>query len=382
MRWARVSLAACGVLLLAACTAQAGVPTPPEGPRVLVVAPDAAGDCSRDAPCGFRDALERAGGGTRIELTSGDYGDLAIDGMPRYATFDDAVVVTAAADAAPVVTGLRIAAPHVHLLDLPVAGLLSFDPGSDGGTAERVHVTGSGMFVRADGIEVRDSLLEGGSSVDGIQIARASDVLVESTVIRDYDQSGDNGRHADCIQIFDVERVVIRGNRLANCYNAGIILSGGGRGIQGLLIESNYVQGCVVKSSLCGGGSAAELREQDVSDLVVRNNTFLDGSVRWGSAKGAVFDRNVVAYLSECGSRITNSLVLAWNTRMCRTPGWLDADGNRTGEYEPRDRHAGDLAPVDAAQALITPVGTTRPAPTDIDGHAIPADVAGATVGG
>lgn len=383
MRAARAGVALAGTLALAGCTAGAALPRTADaaGPTTLVVAPDATGDCTAEAPCSFATAVGRAGDGTRIELLSGSYGDLSIDGQSRYAEFEQGVVVTPAADAEPELDGLRISSPRVHLVDLPVAGLLSFDPGGDDGSAVRVHVTGSGMFVRADRIEVRDSVFEGGSSVDGIQIARASDVLIEGNVIRDYDQDGDNGRHADCIQLFDVADVVLRGNRLANCYNAGIIISGGGRGIQGLLIEANFVQGCVVKTERCAGGSAAELREQGVSDLVVRNNTFLNGSVRWGSAPGAVFDRNVVAYLSECGSRITNSIVLDWNRKMCRTPDWLDADGNRTGVYEPRDAAAGDLAPLDPVQALIEPHGTTRAAPAGIDGIALPSDVAGAAAG-
>ncbi|TPX05017.1 hypothetical protein FJ656_08800, partial [Schumannella luteola] len=247
------------------------------------VSPAGTGACTAEAPCGFEDALDRAASGTRIELGPGDYGDLRIDGYRRFAEFADPLVITAAPDAEPVVGGLRISSPGVHLEDLTVAGLLSFDAGADGGRAERVHVTGSGMFVRADHVQVVDSLFEGGSSVDGIQIARASDVLVEGTTVRDYDQEIDNGRHADCIQLFDVADVVIRGNHLSNCYNAGLIISGGGRGIQGLLVEANFIQGCVERTERCGGGSAAELREQGVSDLVVRNNTFLNGSVRWGS---------------------------------------------------------------------------------------------------
>ncbi|AYF98920.1 right-handed parallel beta-helix repeat-containing protein [Protaetiibacter intestinalis] len=365
------------IVALTACTAE---PTPAvdAAPVVLSVLPDGTGDCTAAHPCGFETALARASSNTRIEFGTGDYGSLEISGNGRFAEFAVPLVLTTAPDAAPVIDRLRISAPAVHLVDLTVRGLTAFDPGADGGRAERLHVTGSGMFVRADHVRIIDSLFEGGSSVDGLQIAGASDVVVEGSTVRDYDQEVDNGRHADCIQLFDIADVVLRGNRLANCYNAGIIISGGGRGIQGLLVEANYVQGCVVKTERCGGGSAAEFREQAVDGLVVRNNTFLDGSVRWGSAPGAVFDRNIVGYLSECGSRITRSLVLAWNQKMCAEPAWLGADGNRTGTLEVRDRAAGDLAPLNADEVRIDAAARPDAPITGIDGETIPDDVAGA----
>ncbi|MBN9141829.1 MAG: right-handed parallel beta-helix repeat-containing protein [Micrococcales bacterium] len=365
---------------LVACQGLPGTGT--TAPAVMRVSPDGSGECTPSSPCRLETAIARAGSGTRIELGDGDYGDIRIDGGSRYGDFAEPVVIAPAGEAAPRIAGLRTSTPSIRLEDLTIAGLLSFDDGADGGQAVRVHVTGSGMFARADHLRVIDSLFEGGSSIDGIQIAGASDVLVEGTTVRDYDQEIDNGRHADCIQLFDVSDVVLRGNRLSNCYNSGLIISGGGRGIQGLVIEANFVQGCVVKGPRCGGGSTAELREQSVSGLVVRNNTFLNGSVRWGSVAGAVFDRNVVGYLSDCDAHITNSIVLGWNSKMCRTPASLDTDGNRAGEYTPVDAASGQLAPVDPEQVRIQPWGDPKPAKAGIDGTALPADVAGAVAAG
>lgn len=337
--------------------------------------PAGQGDCSAAAPCTLARALTTTPAGGVIELAAGDYGDLTLrdgGGSP-----DSPLTVRAAPDAVARFGELRSSTPVVWQ-GVRVEGAWFLDDGADGSRIEKAEVDGGGIFVRADHVEVRDSLIHNGSSLDGIQIGGASDVLIAGNTIRDFDQDLDNGRHADCIQLFDVDTVEIRGNRISSCYNAGIIISGGGRGIVDVTIEANFVQGCVAVTAECGGGSAAELRDPGARGLVVRNNTFLDGSVRWGSVSGNVFDRNIVGYLSECGSVVTNTIVASWNRKMCKQPDWLGADGNREGEVEVVDRAGGDLHPIDGAQVRIDPAGDGGPAAEGIDGATLPKDIAGA----
>ena len=380
-RFAAVTVA---LLALAGCTAQpaapAGTGSPGTDPAVTrYAAPAADGDCSSGDPCAITDAVAGARPGDDVELADGDYGDLGL----RVAGGTEAapIRIEPAAGAVARFGELRISTPHLQWSGVLVTGAWFLDDGAQGTEVVGVHIDGGGLFVRTEDVVVRDSLIENGSSIDGIQIASASRVLIQGNTIRDFDQAVDNGRHADCIQLFDIEDVTIRANRISDCYNAGIIISGGGRGINDLLIEANFVQGCAPVSDACGGGSTAELREPGARGLVVRNNTFLDGSVRWGSVDGNVFDRNIVDYLSECTSVVSNTIVANWNRKMCATPTWSAVDGNRTAEVEFVDRAAGELYPSDPAAVRIAGTGSASPADADIDGAALPADVAGATPG-
>jgi len=366
-------------LLLGGCASSPGYGPPPTGEGTTrYAAPGVDGACTPDDPCDIVTAVAGAHAGDRVELAEGDYGDLALrsgGGHP-----DASVVITGAQGAIARIGELRTSIPYLLWTNVTVTGAWFLDDGAQGAELDAVHIDGGGLFVRTEDVVVRDSLIENGSSIDGIQIASAARVLIEGNTIRDFDQRVDNGRHADCIQLFDVDEVTIRANRISDCYNAGIIISGGGRGLNDLLIESNFVQGCAPVTDDCGGGATVELREPGARGLVVRNNTFLDGSVRWGSVDGNVFDRNLVDYLSECATVMTNTIVANWNRKMCAQPEHLGADGNREAEVAFVDRAAGDLRPVDPASIRID--GTTgTPAPTGIDGVALAADVAGASAG-
>lgn len=371
--------AAAALLLASGCAAgPADAPAPVGAGTTRFAAPDAEGGCTSGDPCDALTAIAGAGPGDRVELADGDYGDLALrsgGGTP------EAPVTVAPAEGAVARIGeLRTSIPSLHWTGVTVTGAWFLDDGAQGAELDAVHIDRGGLFVRTEDVVVRNSIVENGSSIDGIQVASAARVLIEGNTIRDFDQRVDNGRHADCIQLFDVEQVTIRANRISDCYNAGIIISGGGRGLNDVLIESNFVQGCAPVTDDCGGGATAELREPGARGLVVRNNTFLDGSVRWGSVEGNVFDRNIVDYLSECATTMTNSIVANWNRKMCRQPDGLGSGGNREAQIVFVDRDSGDLRPVDPASIRID--GTTgASAPTDIDGLSLPADVAGASAG-
>lgn len=377
MKSLRAAIVAGLALLLVACVPTSPSPPPPPAGD-LHVSPTGGGDCSDDAPCTLVVALGRAGSGTRVLLESGDYGSVELPAMGHLADLRANVEISPVDPAeAPTFERLEVSAAHLSWTGVRVTRVWYLNPGADHAVLDAVHLEGGGLFVRARDAVVRGSTFEGGSSLDGIQIGQAAGVLIEGNVIRDYDQSGDSGRHADCIQVFDSSDVVIRGNRIGNCYNAGIIISGGAEdGIDGLLIEANFVQGCVVKDETCRGGSAADLRDPLATGVVVRNNSFTHGSVRVGP--DVVFDRNLVGYLSDCTSPVTNSVIELWNTGLCAEPDAAGRDGNRLGTVSYVDRDAGDLRLADPETARITPSGDAAPADASIDGVALPADIAGA----
>jgi hypothetical protein len=109
----------------------------------------------------------------------------------------------------------------------------------------------------------------------------------------------------------------------------------------------------------------------------VRSNTVLDGAVRLGAQPGTIFDRNIVGYLSDCSSPMTNSIVEDWNHRMCAQPTAVGGAGNRIGTVSFRDRDAGDLRLTDRGSAVIEPIGGAAAAA--IDGSLLPPDLAGAS---
>jgi len=333
--------------------------------------------CTAAEPCAVPTAVSGASAGGSVLLVSGSYPDLVVAGGGGTAA--QPLTVQAAPGADVTLTRVRTTAPHVVWSGLRVVTTFYLNPGSTGSRLTRMHFDGGGLFLRAAQITVADSLFEGGHSIDGIQVGNASDVLIEGNEVHDYDQSSDNGYHADCLQIFDSARVTVRGNRLGNCYNAGIILSpGGGAGMTDIVIESNFIQGCVVRSALCGGGSAVDLRPPKISGLVLRSNTILDGSTRLIASPGLVADRNIVGYLSDCAAPLGNSVILGWNPTGCAQPASLGVNGTRYGAVDFRDRAGGDLHLVTPTQARIEASGSVATAVLDIDDQGLDPRLAGA----
>ncbi|MBO0985729.1 right-handed parallel beta-helix repeat-containing protein [Rathayibacter sp. SD072] len=331
--------------------------------------------CSQAAPCALSTGVQSAPAGSTVRLTTGTYPDATLRGGK--ATAAQPLVVTAAPGASPVLTRVKSYVANIVWSEITVSTTFYLYGANQ--SIESAHFDGGGLFVRNDGAVVRDSLFENGSSIDGIQVGGASDVLIEGNTVRDYDQDKNNGLHADCIQVFESTGVTLRGNTLSNCYNAGIIFSpGAGDGMSDITVESNFVQSCVVKTAQCRGGSAADFREVTASDLLIRNNTFVDGSLRVGGATNTVFDRNIVSYLAACDSPMTNTIVSSWNTKLCKAPALLNAQGNIQGSPRFVSEDTGDLRLVDGDEALIEGWGSTAPAARDIDGSAFSRNTAGA----
>jgi lysophospholipase L1-like esterase len=346
----------------------------------LVAGPKGSGSsCSTSSPCSLETALGKAGEGSVITLADGDYGSLELKGGNNLKKLKSNVLVGPAKGATPTFDRLKLAVPSVTWRGITVTGVMYVNKPAVDTRLENIHVSGTGLFLRSHNVTVTDSLFEGGSSVDGIQVGGASDVLIENNEVRDYDQNKNNGLHADCVQIFDSTNVTLRANKLSNCYNSGIILSSGkGTGMKDILIESNFVQGCIVKTSNCQGGSAADLRYVKTKNLVVRNNSFSGGSVRIDPLPGLVFDRNIVAYLADCKSPMTNSIVEKWNAKSCEEPEAVGSAGNRAGDVQYVDEEGGDLHLADPGSAVITPAGPQVSAKVDIDGEPLDPTVAGA----
>jgi hypothetical protein len=365
------------VALLAACG-----PAPDDRPRgtTLHAAADGSGaTCTVARPCALADAVRAADGG-EILLAAGEYGDLELAGHSAALARTAEVVLTPEGDGEVVLGKLTLDLPSTTWRDVTVTGGIYLDEGATGTVLDGVHVDGSGVFVHASGVTITGTTIENGTSIDGIQIAGARDVLVERSTVRGFGQGADSDVHSDCIQLFDSSGVTLRANYLGNCDNAALIFSPGrGDGIRDVLVEANRIQGCVAESDRCSGGTALDLRDVTaISDVVVRNNTILDGSVRVDPLAGLVFDRNIVGYASNCDIPMTNSIVLDWNTGVCDRPAALDRDGNREGEVRVRDAAAGDLAATDPRDTAIEPVGGAEPAPTGFDGKPLPEDEAGA----
>lgn len=376
----QLTLISLAVLMLGALAACAPTgPSSDSGGRPLIVAPDGAGvSCTVERPCDLERALDSARADQRITLLDGDYGDLTPSVDPFSASRAN-VVIEAADGAEPTIGKLDLDVPGTTWSGLTFTGGIYLDKGADRTKLDGIHVSGSGVFVHADDVVISGSLIEDGTSIDGLQIGGSRGLLVEDTIIRGFGQSADSEVHSDCVQLFDSSKIVLRGNYFGGCDNAALIFSpGGGTGIDDVTVEGNFMQGCVEKTDRCSQGTALDLREATAVDVVVRNNTILDGSVMVNALEGLVFDRNIVGYVSNCDMPMTNSIVVDWNRGNCDRPAALAGNGNREGTVEVVDRARGDLRLVNPEQASIEPTGDSAPARKGYDGSTLDSDTAGA----
>jgi hypothetical protein len=309
--------------------------------------------CSATAPCSAVTALSKARGGDVVVLLAGSYGSPVLKGTGGTASAP--IRVRPATGAVASFVKLQTYVPNVTWSGLKVTTLLYVYPQALNTVVENFTMAKAGSFLRADGTVVRNSVFSGGVDLDAVQIKDATGVTLEGNTIRDYRLGSSTSKaHVDCVQVFDAADVRIVRNSLRGCSNAGIILSpGAGHGIQGIEISGNFIQGCIVTSSTCKGGSALDVREASATNVVVRNNSIVDGATRIVPRTGLIFDRNIVSYLADCTAPITGSVVQAWNTGVCATPARLGLDGNRQGTVSFIDRPAGDLHVADAQSFTI-----------------------------
>jgi hypothetical protein len=309
--------------------------------------------CSATAPCSAVTALAKARGGDTVVLLAGSYGSPVLKGTGGTASAP--IRVRPATGALVSFVKLQTYVPNVAWTGLTVTTLLYVYPQAVNTVVENFTMAKAGSFLRANGTIVRNSVFSGGVDLDAVQIKDATGVTLEGNTIRDYRlSSGTSRAHVDCVQVFDAAQVRIVRNSMRGCSNAGIILSpGAGHGIRGIEISGNFIQGCIVVTTTCKGGSALDVREASATGVVVRNNSIVDGATRVVPRTGLVFDRNVVSYLADCSAPITGTVVQAWNSGACASPARLGLDGNRQGVVAFVNRPAGDLHVADTQSFTI-----------------------------
>jgi hypothetical protein len=339
--------------------------------------------CTTTAPCQLTAALARAGSADQVRMLSGNNPTVMRPPQPGaaldwLAKNPDNIVIEPAPGAAVTIAGLDTYASAHTWRNITFSATVMVRQSAVRVRLDSVRVDGAGAYIRGQDASVVDSLFENGNATDGLQIGQATGVLVEGNTIRNFTQGGFEGYHADCIQMFDSTGITIRGNFLSNCYNAALIFSpGAGRGTHDVLIESNFVQGCV--AAFCTGGVTLDMgATTENTNITLRNNTFAGDSTRVGALPGLVFDRNIVEYLSFCDSPMTNTIVMSWNKGLCAQPSAVGRSGTRTGQVDFANASAGDFHLVDPNQARIDGYGFSAPAPRDYDGGATAALAAGA----
>ncbi|MBT2534464.1 right-handed parallel beta-helix repeat-containing protein [Arthrobacter sp. ISL-48] len=339
--------------------------------------------CTQAAPCQLTAALGKAASGDRVQLVSGNYAKVTLPAQAGLvadflARTPENIVIEPAAGAAVSIAGLDTYASAHTWRNLTFTDSVMVRQASVRVKLDMIHVNGSGAYIRGQKVEVTNSLFENGVSTDGLQIGQAKGVLVQGNTIRNYTQTSFDGFHSDCIQMFDASDVVIRGNFLSNCYNSGIIFSPGmGWGTHDVLVESNFVQGCV--AAFCTGGVTLDMgTTTENTNFTLRNNTFIGDSAKVGTLPGLVFDRNIVGYLSNCDSPMTNTIVMSWNKGLCAQPASVGHNGTRIGQVNFVNGPAGDFHLTDGLQARIDGAGSLIPAPNDYDGSVTALLTAGA----
>lgn len=367
-------------LLLSLLLALVAAPPPASAAVVLTASPAGTGTtCASTAPCSVVTALSKARAGDTVQLLAGAYGSPSLYGVGGSASAP--VRVRPVTGAAVTFTKLQTSVPNTTWSGITVTSLLYVYPPAINTVIDGLTMRGAGSYLRANGTIVRNSLFEGGVGIDAVQIKNATGVTLAGNTIRNYTIAATGEVHVDCVQIFDAAQVRLVRNSISNCSNAGVLLSPGiGAGIQGVLLEGNFIQGCVVVSATCKSGAALDVREASATGVTVRNNTILDGPTRVVPRSGLVFDRNVVEYLADCTAPMTNSVVERWNSGSCATPTALGSAGNRQGSGTYVNADAGDLHVVSVATVTVQPTSTVvlAAAVLGYDGVALKSTTAGA----
>lgn len=378
-----MALSALTVLLLMPAMMLGSASIAPAQPLPLYVAVNGTGTaCTAAAPCQLTLALSRAGSADRVQLLSGNYPKVHLPVRAGTAVAPAAnvenVVIEPAAGAAVTIAGLDTYQSAHTWRNLTFSAAVMVRQAAVRVRLDTIRVEGAGAYIRGQQVSVVNSLFQNGHATDGLQIGQAKGVLVEGNTIRNYAQGAFEGYHSDCIQMFDSTGITIRGNFLSNCYNAALIFSpGAGHGTHNVLIESNFVQGCV--AAFCTGGVTLDMRKTtENTNITLRNNTFAGDSTRVGALPGLVFDRNIVEYLSLCDSPMTNTIVMSWNRGLCAQPAAVGRGGTRTGTVDFANAPAGDFHLVNPSQGSIAGAGTSAPAPRDYDGGTTATLIAGA----
>jgi hypothetical protein len=241
----------------------------------LYVAVNGAGTaCTAAAPCQLTTALSRARFADRVQLLAGNYPKVNLPVPARTAAAvavdPENVVIEPVAGAAVTIAGLDTYQSAHTWRNLTFTAAVMIRQPAVRVKLDTIRVEGAGAYIRGQDVSVVNSLFQNGHATDGLQIGHAKGVLVEGNTTGNYTQGGFEGHHSDCIQMFASTGITIRGNFLSNCYNSALIFSpGAGSGTHNVLIESNFVQGCIV--DFCTGGVTLDMgATTDNSNITLR----------------------------------------------------------------------------------------------------------------
>ena len=243
--------------------------------------------CSSAAPCAsFDRAFRVARPGQALEVAAGSYPNQVI-GKDAAKTGPGVVLFRPAAGATVTVPTLRVEGgafltfKAIRVTD--AIRVYNLDPGIVGSR----QVTFENMSAQTIKIvgQVSDITVRGGTFGDTMdwqpQIAKANqsdpessrphNILIENATFQNYERSG-SSVHTECLQVINVDGLIVRNSRFNNCDGTGDIGITDGPS-DNLLFENNFL-------GKAGDAYYSMQITKNVRNLVLRNNT---------SSKAAVF---------------------------------------------------------------------------------------------
>jgi hypothetical protein len=369
--------------LLAVSCLQSGATS---GPATSYVLPGGSGDCSARAPCGsLQRALQTVSAGGTIQLGTGNYPTQVIkDTGGRAASFATNVVVEPAPGAKPVLAAIVDYAPHITFSHLRVDSTSSGLCGCAGVniTSKAPHsrlvdsrLVNATLYLSAADVAGIGNEIGPSQNFDGIDVGNgANGVVISGNFIHDLTVgvTNPNNVHVDCLQIYDSSNLMVSSNWFDNCTNRDLIFSSGQRwGVTNVVVENNFMRGCVT-SPCQGSGYVVDARTApgvwNLTNLSFVSNTVVDGLTLIGANNpGLVFRNNIIGALGNCINVSDHNLIASYNQGLCKDPTFLGST-NRVGALPNfANRAAGDLHLVQGDPSLRFAVQSAQPA-TDIDG--------------
>ena len=256
-----------------------------------------------------------------IELAAGTYGAQNVtSNAAAAASFSQNVVVRPAAGASVTMAGIQVYVPHLTVRSVTSTATLYLRQGANYSRFEYITTVRASAFIAgADNTALVRNRISPPDNLDGMQIKNYNadqpiNTLIEGNIIGPGRRT--DGSHVDCIQIFGGDKIVIRGNTIFDCSNAGIIAGNTAGGIMGdLRIERNFMRGCVPRTATCDGyyaiiiGSTASNRTTLVHNSIsgevhaqTPNQTFTAvGNIAIGITCTPAVNLNLVTSGNKCG---------------------------------------------------------------------------------
>jgi hypothetical protein len=322
LRRTSVGAAALAVLVTAThCTSargQATAATPAGTPLYVSANGSDSGGCSKQSPCRtFNAAYHRASPGQAVQVAGGSYGDQTITADTTKAAANLADVTFAPAPGAQVSVGeLRIEGRHVQFSNMTADDFyVGINRNSPPQTSQAAYVTLRNMTAKIFFISGASNVRVLGGSIgpavdNAAQIDdcsgctyHASHITIDGVRFHDFVRQTP-GIHMECLHVYPADDLVIRNSRFQNCAIFDVLINNYGElgSASGFTIENNFFDrpgSGEPAGSLSDGNSALEFTpfgaggEQTLSNITVRNNTFLS-TLLFDPASGS-FQNAVVA---------------------------------------------------------------------------------------